>query len=103
MAKMNGISRAGHPDTRAEAAYNGQQEDPMTTEALIEAKPRRVRPSKRRTIGAITRACREGQHVPEASFTVDEQGMQHSRCRHCGCSLARVPVLRRWFRTGPMG
>lgn len=100
---MNGISRAGHPDTKPDAASGGKQEEVMTVEALIETKPRRVRPSKRRTIGAITRACREGQHVPEASFTVDEQGMQHSRCRHCGCSLARVPVLRRWFRTGPMG
>jgi hypothetical protein len=33
----------------------------------------------------------------------DDQGVEHGRCRHCGCELARMPVLRRWFRTGEMG
>ncbi|PZU60950.1 MAG: hypothetical protein DI547_00415 [Sphingobium sp.] len=47
--------------------------------------------------------CGRGRHVARSSIRVDDQGIEHSRCRHCGCELTRMPVLRRWYRTGMMG
>jgi hypothetical protein len=52
---------------------------------------------------AAPRACRRGEHVPTADIATDASGLQHSRCRTCGCELTRLPVLRRWYRTGMMG
>ena len=47
--------------------------------------------------------CRIGIHVDDSSIEVDTHGVEHSRCRHCGCELTRMPVHRRWFRSGLMG
>jgi hypothetical protein len=52
---------------------------------------------------AVSRACRSGRHVATRQVKTDAQGVQHSRCRHCGCEISRLPVLRRWFRSGMMG
>ena len=52
---------------------------------------------------ASPRACRDGQHKPMRPTVLDASGMEHSRCRVCGCALSRMPVLRRWFRSGQMG
>jgi len=42
------------------------------------------------------------RHDPVAR-TLDPGGLERARCRRCGCDLRRLPVLRRWYRTGPMG
>lgn len=48
-------------------------------------------------------SCLSGHHVPEYKLWADADGIQHSRCRHCGCELRRLPAIRRWYRSGPMG
>ena len=60
-------------------------------------------PRRRSDPLAGLRACRRGEHRPTPALTIDIDGLQYSRCRTCGCDLARMPVLRRWFRTGQMG
>lgn len=47
-------------------------------------------------------ACAAGRHDPVA-VSRDAAGIGHARCRRCGCALRRLPVMRRWYRTGPMG
>ena len=48
-------------------------------------------------------ACLAGRHVPAYKTRIDAGGIEHGHCRHCGCELARVPTLRRWYRSGLMG
>lgn len=61
-------------------------------------------PSRRPTdFRASLRACRQGQHRPAPDIRLDPAGIEHSRCRNCGCDLTRLPSVRRWFRSGRMG
>lgn len=52
---------------------------------------------------AAHRACRRGDHQPSSDIITEDSGLQRSKCRVCGCELARIPVLRRWFRSGMLG
>jgi hypothetical protein len=56
----------------------------------------------RRATGSLA-DCRAERHVAAAKILVDASGVQHCRCRICGCDLRRLPSLRRWFRSGMMG
>lgn len=47
--------------------------------------------------------CRVGRHHPKGRVTTDASGLQHSRCRHCGCALSRVPTIGRWYLSGELG
>ncbi|WP_294393186.1 hypothetical protein [uncultured Sphingomonas sp.] len=47
--------------------------------------------------------CAADRHLPSHRITVDNAGVQQSRCRRCGCELRRLPTLRRWYRSGLMG
>lgn len=51
----------------------------------------------------LPRDCGTGNHVAKPGVTIDRLGVEHGRCRYCGCELTRLPVLRRWYRTGEMG
>ena len=62
-----------------------------------------IRRRRKADLLAAPRACREGTHHPRNDIFTDALGVQHSRCRTCGCELSRVPTLRRWYRTGRMG
>lgn len=75
----------------------------MSTDQPPALHPVRVRKRHPRMIADISRNCRAGHHIATTEVRTDEQGVDHGRCRYCGCELARVPVLRRWFRTGEMG
>ncbi|MES2496546.1 MAG: hypothetical protein V4618_10545 [Pseudomonadota bacterium] len=69
--------------------------------APLLAKPRKKR--QPRLIATISADCRAGRHIVASEVRTDSRGVQHGHCRHCGCELSRMPVLRRWFRTGEMG
>lgn len=75
----------------------------MTNETPSPALASERRKRQPRMVADLSRACRAGRHIPAADIRIDAQGVEHGRCRHCGCELTRMPVLRRWFRTGPMG
>jgi hypothetical protein len=79
------------------------QEISMPTDQPPALPPVRGRKRHPRMIAEISRNCRAGRHIVAPEVRTDEQGVEHGRCRHCGCELARMPVLRRWFRTGEMG
>ncbi|ARR52085.1 hypothetical protein HY78_00720 [Rhizorhabdus wittichii DC-6] len=79
------------------------QEMSMSTDQPAVLPPIRGRKRHPRIIAEISRNCRAGRHIVAADVRTDDQGVEHGRCRHCGCELARMPVLRRWFRTGEMG
>ena len=64
---------------------------------------RQPKPRRPKDYLAAPRACRRGEHNPVSTITVDAAGVEHSRCRTCGCELARMPVIRRWYRTGLLG
>jgi hypothetical protein len=73
----------------------------MATVIRDEAAPAPTARAKRRHKGLAD--CREERHVASAKVTVDGSGVEHCRCRSCGCDLRRMPTLRRWFRSGMMG
>ena len=64
---------------------------------LAEKRPRRA--ASPRGIAA----CARGAHLADGMVTQDVLGIDHALCRHCGCSLTRVPTLRRWYQSGTMG
>lgn len=59
-------------------------------------------PSIKRVSGRL-RDCHRERHIASAKVQVDASGIQHCRCRVCGCELRRLPALRSWFRSGMMG
>jgi len=75
----------------------------MSTDPQQQALPTVRRKRRPRMIADFSRACRAGRHIVGTETSIDAQGVEHGRCRHCGCELSRMPVLRRWFRSGPMG
>jgi hypothetical protein len=52
---------------------------------------------------AVPPECAAGHHLAGARVTTDATGVQHARCRRCGCDLTRLPTLRRWYRSGWLG
>lgn len=75
----------------------------MSNDEPAPAHPARAKRRQPRMIADISRACWAGRHIPGPDVRIDDQGIEHAQCRHCGCALARMPVLRRWFRIGVMG
>lgn len=51
----------------------------------------------------LTDTCESGRHLPGTRIVTDARGIQHTRCRRCGCELARIPAIRRWYRSGMLG
>ncbi|WP_375249746.1 hypothetical protein [Sphingomonas sp.] len=49
------------------------------------------------------RDCARERHVAGTRISTDARGLQHARCRHCGCELTRLPAIRRWYRAGLLG
>lgn len=47
--------------------------------------------------------CHYGKHVASDDITIDTLGVDHARCRDCGCELTRMAMVGRWFRSGKMG
>jgi hypothetical protein len=59
--------------------------------------------SRRGGLRPVQDGCLRGSHVANPHIRADEYGIQHSRCRNCGCELTRMPAFGRWYRTGLMG
>lgn len=47
--------------------------------------------------------CRVGLHQAIDKVTIDAGGIEHSRCRYCGCTLIRLPTIGRWYLSGELG
>ncbi|WP_156405314.1 hypothetical protein [Sphingomonas sp. Root710] len=52
---------------------------------------------------APTPGCHLGKHNAARKVTTDASGVDHARCRDCGCELTRMTMVGRWFRSGKMG